>query len=92
MPRPSEATALSQARVPEEPTQCSRSLLAGLLQNSEELPKESFEVTPIQAWHQIARHVRFDYLNMHMLQKFADQLLEHIKCYGCVDSTWRREC
>lgn len=65
---------------------CPRSILARLLQRSEELPKESQELTPVQAWHQIEQHPDFGRINVAELGNLTEKLLEHIKCYGYVFS------
>lgn len=61
-----------------------RSILASLLARSEALPKPSVEVTPVQAWHQLAGHAAFGRLSVGALEVFGERLLAHIKCYGYV--------
>lgn len=61
-----------------------RSIVASLLARSEALPKANVEITPVQAWHQLAGHAAFGRLSVAALEVLGERLLLHIKCYGYV--------
>lgn len=42
----------------------------------------SNEVTPIQAWQEIATHPGFGYVEIDRLRTLMEELLEHVRCYG----------
>lgn len=59
-----------------------REILVRLLDISNDLPLEGWELTPVQVWHQIAQAPNFTTLKVEDLKALADRLLAQIKCYG----------
>jgi len=61
-------------------------VLGRLLDISHELPIDSWELTPVQVWHQIKQDVNFNRINVDHLTSLSDKLLDHMKCYGYVQT------
>jgi hypothetical protein len=58
--------------------------LEGLLRSSQSLGLSTEEVTPVQAWHIIMQHDRFESLMFESLERLRCVLMPMVVCYGYV--------